>query len=192
MTRVKPWHLPVGVLAIAGSAAAILRASGRVWWCKCGEWVPYSLDIWSRHNSQHLLDPYSFSHAIHGFLFYAGLRLPVIAKRVALPHRALLAVGLEAAWELLENSPIIIDRYRSVTASLDYTGDSVLNSMSDIACAGVGFALAARLPVWASVLFVVAAEVGCALWIRDNLTLNVLMLLYPIAAVREWQSAIAP
>lgn len=172
--------------------AITLRTMGRIGWCKCGSWIPWSFQVWSPHNSQHLADPYTPSHILHGLIFYAALQLRPVTDRLSMPARALIALGIEVGWELLENSPIIINRYRSVTASLDYAGDSVLNSVADVSWCMLGFAFASRAPWWASVLLLVVAEVGCAWWIHDNLTLNILMLIHPIDAVRDWQTAIAP
>lgn len=146
--------------------------------------------IWSSACSQRLADPYSFSHVAHGMVFYALLWL--VARKLPVPTRFLLAVVLEAGWEILENSPLIIDRYRQVTIALGYEGDSVLNSLSDVVMMAIGFWIALRLPVWGTLALLLAMEVGCALWIRDNLTLNVIMLLYPVEAIKAWQMAGRP
>jgi hypothetical protein len=132
-----------------------------------------------------LADWYSFSHVIHGILFYVLLAL--LLKRVPTERRFLFATALEAAWELVENSPVIIDRYREATIALGYTGDSILNSVSDILMMGLGFWLARKLPVWASVALVIVLELIPLHVIRDNLTLNVWMLVAPNEAVRAWQ-----
>jgi hypothetical protein len=134
-----------------------------------------------------LLDWYSASHLVHGFLFFALLRL--LARRTPIEIRFLAAVAVEAAWEIAENTPLVIDRYREATAALGYTGDSVLNSVSDMLMMAAGFLLAARLPVWLSLLLVALLELVPLLIIRDNLTLNVWMLLFPSDAVRSWQAA---
>jgi len=144
-------------------------------------------DIWSAAQSQRVADPYSITHIVHGFLFYGLLFL--VARRQPLTLRLLAAVTLEAIWELLENSPIIIDRYRAVTIAQGYVGDSILNSVADIVMAGIGFVLAWRLRVMVSVALVVLAEVLMVVFYRDNLTLNVVMLAWPIDAIREWQMA---
>jgi hypothetical protein len=147
-------------------------------------------NIWSSEQSQRFADPYSFSHVVHGLLFYGLLWLA--ARRLPLRHRFLLALLIEAGWEILENSPIVIQRYRAVTIALGYEGDSVLNSTSDILMMSLGFLLASRTRVWVSVATVVVLEVGCLIWVRDNLTLNVIMLIHPIDAIKTWQMSGAP
>ena len=147
-------------------------------------------NIWSSENSQRVADPYSFSHIVHGILFYAAFWL--VAGKVPVRFRLLMAQLLEAGWELLENSPFIINRYREATISLGYVGDSVLNSLSDILMMTLGFLFAWRVKPWVSVAAVVAMEIGCALWVRDNLTLNIIMLIHPVDAIKHWQMAGAP
>ena len=142
-------------------------------------------DVNSDQNSQQISDPYSFTHVIHGVVFYALLWLA--APRLSQRTRFVLAVLIEAAWEVLENTPLIIERYRAVTISLDYYGDSVLNSIADIVAMSLGFEIARRIPVWASVAFVLVIEAALAFAIRDNLTLNILMLVHPIDAIKQWQ-----
>jgi hypothetical protein len=144
-------------------------------------------DIWSSENSQRIADAYSFSHIVHGILFFGILWLG--ARRLPLSTRFTIALFAEAGWEILENSPIIINRYRDATIALGYVGDSVLNSCCDIGMMALGFLFAWRVrPRW-SAAAVVAMEIGCLLWVRDNLTLNIIMLVHPIEAIKTWQSA---
>lgn len=179
-------------LALALVAGAILLAMGREPICKCGDVKLWHGVVQSSQNSQHIADWYSFSHVIHGLLFYffahvLWRRWKLFGGRPAawaLP----IAVAFEAFWELLENSPMIIDRYRAVTVSFDYYGDSVLNSLSDIGFMALGFWLASRLPVWASVALALAFELFTLAMIRDNLTLNIVMLVWPLEAIRTWQA----
>ncbi|MFT3788628.1 MAG: DUF2585 family protein [Tepidisphaeraceae bacterium] len=182
------WVRPTVVLSIMLVVAVVyLRWQGRIWWCAQGDYTPFSLQTWSPHNSQHVFDAYSFSHVLHGVFFFAVLWFA--RRRLNWSNRFLIATALELGWELLENSPIIINRYREATVSLGYTGDSILNSMGDTASCALGFWLAGRLGLWRSIGLWIVIEAGLLLWIRDNLTLNVLMLIYPIDAIKQWQSA---
>jgi hypothetical protein len=176
----------VASVAIMTVAAAVEIAMGQPPMCLCGFVKLWHGVVQSSQNSQQISDWYTPSHVIHGLAFY-GL-FSVTARR--LPPRAwfVMAVLLEAAWEIAENTPMVINRYRAATIALDYSGDSVVNSMSDIVAMMLGFFIAHRLPVWFSAGFVVAMEIFVALLIRDNLTLNIIMLLYPIDAIRQWQS----
>ena len=178
-------YLLLAACLMCAAAASAELAMGRRPLSQSGHVSFWVGDVHSRELSQQFADPYSFSHVVHGFLLYAGARA-IGRSRWSLGACLVLAVGLECSWEVLENSPIIIARYRQ-TASQDYAGDTLLNSMSDILFAVLGFALAARLPVWGTVTLAVAIEVGCAVSIRDDLTLNIIMLIHPFAAVRRWQ-----
>ncbi len=179
-------HLWV-VVALVAAAALVLLAMGRVPFCTCGYVRPWHGVVVSAENSQHITDWYTFSHVIHGFLFYALLWFVGGIWGWSVGLRLVLAVVLESAWEILENTPMVIERYRAQTIALDYYGDSVLNSVSDIGAMIGGFVAAWRLPMLLIVGLAVVTEVGVAWWIRDNLTLNVLQLIYPTEAVLQWQ-----
>ncbi|WP_129791894.1 DUF2585 domain-containing protein [Sphingosinicella sp. CPCC 101087] len=172
--------------AIACGTAAILLWMGRPLICACGEVRLWVGEVHGPHNSQHLIDWYTPSHIIHGFLFY-GLGW-LFLRRNPPGDRLIAAMAIEAAWEILENTDRVIDRYREATMALGYTGDSVLNSLADMLWMIVGFAIARRLPLWATVALAIGFELLALIVIRDNLTLNVLMLLAPIESVAAWQA----
>ena len=185
--RLTPQTTVLIVTGIVVMQAAVLLAMGRTPICTCGTVKLWHGVVQSSENSQHVFDWYSFTHVLHGFwLYFFGWlflrRWPVVARLV-------LAVVLEAGWEVLENTPFVIDRYRAATISLDYYGDSIVNSVGDVIAMMAGFGLARLFPVWASVAAVIVIEVGLIYFIRDNLFLNILMLIYPVDGIRAWQAA---
>jgi hypothetical protein len=196
-SRLPAWTPVVGYVVVAAIAAAWLHHAGRIWWCKCGSYVPWSFEIWSMHNSQHFFDPYSFTHVLHGVMFFgllfgafklgklAGFAIPVEIRHVA-------AMAIEGVWEAVENSQWIIDKYRADTVSLDYSGDSVINSMSDILMCGIGFYIASKLPWQASVALFVVVEIVLLLTIHDSLIVNIILLIHPVQAIKDWQMSFAP
>jgi hypothetical protein len=179
------WVLGAITLLLAMHALT-LYVMGQPLICTCGYVKLWEGVVLSSGNSQHLFDWYTPSHVVHGIIFYAVLTL--IAPRASLATRLLLALGIEIAWELFENTPFVINRYREQALAQGYTGDSVINSVMDVVAMMVGFALASRLPVWATLAIVVVLELFVAYAIRDNLTLNVLNFIYPLDAVRAWQA----
>jgi hypothetical protein len=181
--RIAPALVIVGMLVIA---IVYLRLQGRIWWCKQGDLWPISIKVASPHNSQHFFDAYSLSHVLHGVLFYGVFWL--FRKRLDFRWRLVAATAIEIAWEMMENSPFVINRYRTATIALDYTGDSICNSMGDVLSFIVGFYLARKLGLWKSIVFFLLVDLTMLWLIRDNLALNVLMLLWPIDAIRRWQS----
>ena len=178
--------LAVTLLLFALTAVAEF-AIGRRTWGVGGIPGLWSGDINSEHNSQFLLDPYTFTHVIHGVLLYA--LVTVVFRRASLATRLLIAIALECGWEVLENTSFIIDRYRAETISLNYYGDSIVNSLGDILACIAGVLLAARLPRRVTIIGVVAIEIILLVWTRDNLTLNIIMLIHPSQAIRAWQLA---
>ena len=162
-----------------------LHSQGRMAWCACGRPFLWDGDIWSSHNSQHLFDPYSFTHILHGVGFYGLLWL--IFPRMRLIGRLWMATCIEALWEIFENTPFIIQRYREATIGLGYEGDSIANSLGDVGCCALGFILARYLGFRRSCIFILVIELLLLITVRDNLTLVMLMLIHPVEAIKTWQ-----
>ncbi len=180
--QVWPWLVITAVVLIT---AVLLRLQGRLWICACGR-----IDLWagntqSADNSQHLFDPYSFTHVLHGLVFYGVLAWAL--PRRALAWRLALAISIEALWEVVENSAVVIERYREATLALGYEGDTIVNALGDLLCCALGFLLARQLGFRRSLVLFVVTEVVLILWIRDSLVLNIVMLLHPFEAIKAWQ-----
>jgi uncharacterized protein DUF2585 len=183
--------LPVALLicfGIIAAAESVVYAMGHPLFCKCG-----TIKLWyggrgDSQMSQHLTDWYSYSHILHGIIFY-WLLSTIFKGRLSVAARLVIAASIEGAWEVFENSPFIINRYRAQTVSRDYFGDSILNSTGDILCMLVGFLIASRLPAWVTVFLLIATEVILLVLIRDNLALNIIMLIHPVDWIKQWQMA---
>lgn len=190
--KVRIHPLPIALSAITGALmVAVLWWLGRVWWCKLGDRAIYVNEAWnSSHTSQHLFDPYTFTHVLHGVLFFwlTGLLL----FKLAIEWRFLIAMIVEAAWEVLENTNFIIEKYRENTASLDYFGDSIANSIGDLIACAAGFWVAVKFGWWRSLVFFLLTELFLLWWIRDSLVLNIVMLVYPLDGIKQWQMAPFP
>jgi len=176
----------VALLIIAAGTVAILRAMGRTWFCACGKLLVWVADVHSMHTSQHLFDPYTFSHIQHGLILYALLAMAI--PRCTVPTRFLVAMAVESGWEIVENTSWVIEKYRESTISLDYYGDSIVNSVSDIGACAFGYGIAGLLPISGSVMAYVVIEATMLVTIRDSLSLNVIMLVHPIAWIKAWQA----
>ena len=173
------------IAVIAVAATVVLMTQGRVWWCRSGDYAPWAWDIWSPHNSQHVIDPYSFTHILHGVLEFWLIGL--VFWKVPLAWRFVIAVVIESSWEVVENTGYMINRYREETISLNYFGDSIINSLADIICCALGFLIAHKIRFWWSLALFLATEAILLLTIRDSLILNIVMLIYPLDAIKQWQ-----
>jgi hypothetical protein len=185
--RLWPW---LGIAAVLTLTVFLLRSQGRIWICSCGQVYVWAGNIWSADNSQHLFDPYAFTHLLHGVVFF--WLLAWLLPRVPILWRLCIAIGIEAAWEVFENSEFIIQRYREATASLGYEGDAIVNSIGDILIMAAGFMLAYKLGFRRSLILFIVVELILIFWIRDSLILSIIMLIYPIEAIKMWQLALAP
>ena len=166
----------------------LLRAQGRLLLCACGHFEIWTSDTCSSNNSQQLFDPYSFTHVLHGFLFFYLVVL--VFSRLRRGWQLVLALALEAAWEVFENSSFVIDRYRTATAALGYQGDTVVNSIGDLACALIGFLIARQVGIRGSLILFVVLELILVFWIHDSLLLQILMLIWPIETLKSWQMCV--
>jgi len=175
-------------LVLVLATVFILSWMGRIPICDCGYIKLWHGDPVSSENSQHISDPYTPSHVIHGFIFYFLLWL--FARKLPIGQRFLIAFLVEAAWEIFENTPFVINRYRETTISLDYYGDSIINSVFDILAQALGFIMASKWPVWTTIGIAVFLEVLLLYFIRDNLTLNIIMLIYPLEFIKTWQMGV--
>lgn len=179
-----PISISVGITILM---SLLLLSMGRIWWCKQGDLAIFIKEAWgSVHTSQHLLDPYVLTHVLHGVALW--MILTAVFSKLAVEWRFVIAIAAEAGWELLENSSFIIEKYRANTASFDYFGDSIVNSIADVAACAFGFWVAVKLGAWKSLAFFVLVEIFLILWVRDSLLINILMLIYPVDAIKIWQS----
>jgi hypothetical protein len=184
MRRVLPW-LAIAVVLV--STAYLLHSQGRLWWRACDDLCLWSGDTWSSDNSQQLLGSFTITHVLHGFMF-CGL-LALVLPRLPALWQLSIAVSIEALWEITENSQFIIRRYREWTVAHGYHGDTIVNSFGDILACGLGFVLARQLGFRRAFAVFMLTEAVLIVWIRDSLLLNILMLIYPIDAIKEWQAA---
>ena len=180
-----PWLLAIIIIA---ATVIVLYWQGRIWWCKWdAPYLLWSSDAWSKHSSQHLFDPYSFTHLLHGLLFYAASFL-IFRRRLSLAWLLFITVFAESGWEILENSKAVIERYRTATFSLDYFGDSIANSFGDVLSCAAGFLVAHKLAFWRSLFLFALVEIILIFTIRDSLLINIIMLIHPIEAIKAWQT----
>jgi Protein of unknown function (DUF2585) len=183
--RVRQMAAGSAIALIVLTGALVLRSQGRLWICACGKVYVWAGDIWSAHNSQHLLDPYSFTHVLHGFAFFWVVAW--LLPRLWPAWQLTLTILLETIWEVIENSQMAIERYRAATISIGYAGDTIVNSIGDVIVCGAGFWLARYLGFRISLIVFCLTELVLLIWIRDSLVLNIIMLIYPVDAIKAWQ-----
>jgi hypothetical protein len=183
-----PQMVAIGLVLLL--VVVLLRAEGRMFICSCGHFAVWTSDTCSSNTSQQLLDPYSFTHVLHGFLFFWLIAL--LFRRMNSSWQVCLALLLEGAWELFENTRFVIDKYRTETAALGYTGDTIVNSLGDLTCAFAGFMIARSLGLRRSLIVFVVVEVVLIVWLRDSLLLQILMLVHPVEAIKLWQMCVQP
>jgi len=183
----RKWIAPAVVIALMLITTAVVeRSQGRLW-KSAGPGFFWTSDAWGPQTSQLFLDPYSFTHVLHGVMF-AGL-LTLLVRNVTTQWRLVMAIGIECTWEMIENSNVVIQHYRQATAAVGYEGDTILNSLGDIFSCGIGFLLATKLGWRWGVAMFAAVELMLTLWIRDSLLLEILMLIHPVNAIKVWQMA---
>jgi hypothetical protein len=181
--KLRSWIVALFIVALA---ALQLHLQGRLWTCDCGRVLAWTSDAWSAQTSQQLFDPYSFTHLLHGFAF-CGL-LALVAPKLSSSWRFCLAILIESVWEIVENTDFVINRYRETTAAFGYTGDTVINSLGDIAACAFGFLIARRLGWRRTIFTFIAIELLLLVWIRDSLLLNIIMLVHKSDAIKAWQA----
>ena len=182
----KTFHITLGVMALLIAMSAILFIMGREPICTCGYIKLWHGIVISSENSQHIFDWYTFTHIAHGLILYAIISF--VRPKLSIGKKILIALAFESAWEILENTDMVINRYRAATISLDYYGDSMVNSLGDAAAMLAGFWFAAKQYIWLSILLFIIIEAALGIIIRDNLTLNIIMLINPLDAIKIWQS----
>lgn len=175
----------VVIFAVILVMGVALWVEGRLLICACGEFKIWITDTCSSNNSQHLFDPYSFTHILHGFLLFWLVLL--LFRNIAPVWQLCIALALEAAWEVFENTPFVIDHYRTETAALGYQGDTIVNAYGDLACAWIGFLVARKLGIWKSIAVFLLIELVLVIWIKDGLLLQILMLIFPVQTIKLWQ-----
>jgi len=187
-TEIKRFAPLAGLVLVVLGMCFQLRNQGRLWLAKDGSLKFWISDAWGGDNSQQFTDPYSFSHILHGILFFGALWY--FRKYISLGWRFVIAIGVEALWEILENTQMVIDRYREATAALGYTGDTIVNCLGDLVSCGLGFIIAYYLGLWRSIALFLLIELVLILTIKDSLLINIIMIIYPLDAIKNWQTGV--